>query len=248
MSSSTSLIKLPKFNLSKFPFSKYLYYGSVFFMLKFSYDTINKEIYTKSKKKQLLSLLKELKEKYEINDQSTSTLEIIYYIYFKCLNEVYDNESKKFKTQRRNYLKVNYLYGYVNLCLSYLKEAYPYEEEILKSIADIFDVKLDVVKSIFSREEVDYRKMKGRYFSQRNDIEIPCELDIKKMDEIIQFLHKKFCLCYNKIKEMNQAIKEYKAQLIAEYYAFDCVFFEYDIEYEVIEKCLYQNNLSVIEY
>ena len=131
---------------------------------------------------------------------------------------------------------------------SYLKEAYPYEEEILQSIADIFDVKLDVVKSIFSREEVDYRKMKGRYFSQRNDIEIPCELDIKKMDEIIQFLHKKFCLCYNKIKEMNQAIKEYKAQLIAEYYAFDCVFFEYDIEYEVIEKCLYQNNLSVIEY
>lgn len=249
MSANNALIRKIPFNiLHKIPFSNYLFYGSVFLMLKVSYDYFSKDYYRKTKKRQLIALLQNLKENYSITDQSTSSLEIIYYIYYKCLHEIYENEFRKFKLQRRSYIKVNYIYGYINICLGFLKEIYQYEEEILFLISKVFEIKMDVVKSIFSREEVNYKKMKGRYYSQKTEYEIPCELDIKKMNEIIQFLYKKYLMCYNKVKEINQNLKDQKIQLIAEYYAFDCVFFEYDIEYEVIEKCLYQNNLSVIEY
>ena len=116
MSANNALIRKIPFNiLHKIPFSNYLFYGSVFLMLKVSYDYFSKDYYRKTKKRQLIALLQNLKENYSITDQSTSSLEIIYYIYYKCLHEIYENEFRKFKLQRRSYIKVNYIYGYINI-------------------------------------------------------------------------------------------------------------------------------------
>jgi hypothetical protein len=68
------------------------------------------------------------------------------------------------------------------------------------------------------------------------------------MEYIIQFLFKKFKFYFDKFKKENPDLKENIIQIISENYAFDSVYYEYNgIEYEIIEKYLYQNNLQIIE-
>jgi hypothetical protein len=244
---------LPSFilppSLKSLPYSNLFYYSSLVFMWKLSHNYLSKTYTKLSKQSQLKSILTQLKTQYVIPDQSTSSLEIIYYIYFKCLNEVYEEEIKRFKNSRRFFLKSNRLYDYIKLCKTFTHEMLHKEEEILFLISKVFEIQIDIVHSVFSREEINYKKMKGKFYSQKYEIEIPNELDnIKKIESIVQYMYKHYLFSFNKMKELNLNLKEEEKLLIAEYYAFDSVYFEYEIEYEVIEKCLYQNNLTVIEY
>ncbi|MCQ2819290.1 MAG: hypothetical protein MJ252_18660, partial [archaeon] len=115
------------------------------------------------------------------------------------------------------------------------------------------NIKFDLIQLMFnkldeSEEEIDLRKIKGKYFNTRNDVEIPLFLEGKKLNQVIKYLHNKYLELIQFIKESTLQIKEEKILLVSECYAFDCTYFEYEVEYEVIEKCLYQNNLKVVEY
>jgi hypothetical protein len=62
------------------------------------------------------------------------------------------------------------------------------EEEILFLISKVFEIQIDIVHSVFSREEINYKKMKGKFYSQKYEIEIPNELDnIKKIESYDMF-------------------------------------------------------------
>lgn len=245
-----------------FPFTSYsslFYYGSIFFMYSSSLDHTLQIIAKHKRKNKLKKLLEELKEEFPMKDKSNSSstsinsLEILFFIYFKCLNEVYSEEKKKFIIQRRLFLKEGLTMSYIKTCLNYFKEELEYEEEIFEEISKSFNIKFDLIQLMFnkldeSEEEIDLRKIKGKYFNTRNDVEIPLFLEGKKLNQVIKYLHNKYLELIQFIKESSLQIKEEKILLVSECYAFDCTYFEYEVEYEVIEKCLYQNNLKVVEY
>ena len=243
-----SIIKKTTFLLNYLPYSNWVYYTSVFFLFKYSSDFFYQEYLNRKYKKAIQVILNQLKKEYIIpNDQTIPTLELLYYFYYKCLREVFKIDFIKFRIQRRIYFKGNYIYGYINCCKSFIKQLRQKEEMILHEISDFFQIDIDIVYLIFEKE-VNFRKIKGKYFSSRKDIIIPINLDRKKMEYIIQFLFKKFKLYFDKFKKENPDLKENIIQIISENYAFDSVYYEYNgIEYEIIEKYLYQNNLQIIE-
>jgi hypothetical protein len=82
------------------------------------------------------------------------------------------------------------------------------------------------------------------------DIEVPKDLNFQKIDEITKILKEKMIYYLNKIREFLKNKDEYvndKFQLIAEFMAFDYIFQKYNLEREVIEKSIYQLNLTIVE-
>ena len=243
-----SIIKKTTFLVNYLPYSNWVYYTSVFFLFKYSSDFFYQEYLNRKYKKAIQVILNQLKKEYIIpNDQTIPTLELLYYFYYKCLREVFNIDFIKFRIQRRIYFKGNYIYGYINCCKSFIKQLRQKEEMILQEISDFFQIDIDILYLIFEKE-VNFRKIKGKYFSSRKDIIIPINLDRKKMEYIIQFLFKKFKFYFDKFKKENPDLKENLIQIISENYSFDSVYYEYNgIEYEIIEKFLYQNNLQIVE-
>ena len=243
-----SIIKKTFFFFNILPYSSWIYYSSIIFMLKYSADFLYEDYLNRKHKKQIEKILQKLKEEYIIpRDQTISTLELLYFFYYKCLREVFKIDFVKFRIQRRLYFKGNYIYGYINCCKSFIKQLRQKEEMILHEISDFFQIDIDILYLIFEKE-VNFRKIKGKYFSSRKDIIIPINLDRKKMEYIIQFLFKKFKFYFDKFKKENPDLKENLIQIISENYSFDSVYYEYNgIEYEIIEKFLYQNNLQIVE-
>jgi hypothetical protein len=243
-----SIIKKTSFLVNYLPYSNWFYYTSVFFLFKYSSSFFYHEYLNSKYKKAIQIILKQLKKEYIIqNDQTIPTLELLYFFYYKCLREVFKIDFIKFRIQRRIYFKGNYIYGYINCCKSFIKQLRQKEEMILHEISDFFQIDIDILYLIFEKE-VNFRKIKGKYFSSRKDIIIPINLDRKKMEYIIQFLFKKFKFYFDKFKKENPDLKENLIQIISENYSFDSVYYEYNgIEYEIIEKFLYQNNLQIVE-
>lgn len=244
-----SIIKKTFFFFDILPYSSWIYYSSIIFMLKYSADFLYEDYLNRKHKKQIEKILQKLKEEYIIpRDQTISTLELLYFFYYKCLREVFKIDFIKFRIQRRLYFKGNYIYGYINCCKFFIKQLKEKEEMILNEISNYFKIDFEILHLIFEKEGINYRKIKGNYFSSRKDIIIPNNLDRKNIEYIIQYLFKKYKFYFDKFKKENPDLKENIIQLISENCAFDSIYYEYNgIEYEIIEKYLYQNNLQINE-
>lgn len=234
--------------LKSISFTNYLYYTSIFLIAKASFDAIKKTHIQRSKLTQIKTLLLQEAKKYSFEQMTPESYSVLYYLYIKAYHSVLKNELSAFKISRRKLLKNNRHYYYVKFCQSFHKQMRIFELEILSSISECLNIKYDIMKTIFSKSDVNYKEIKGKYYAEQQGMDLPSDLDIKKMEEIIRNLHSQYLFYYTKMKEMNLNIKEEKLQLISEIYAFDQIYFEYGIESEIIEKCLYQNNLDLVEY
>ncbi len=244
-----SIVQKTSFLVNYLPYSNWFYYTSVFFLFKYSSSFFYHEYLNSKYKKAIQIILKQLKKEYIIqNDQTIPTLELLYFFYYKCLREVFKIDFVKFRIQRRLYFKGNYIYGYINCCKLFIKHLKEKEEMILNEISNYFKIDIEILHLIFEKEGINYRKIKGNYFSSRKDIIIPNNLDRKNIEYIIQYLFKKYKFYFDKFKKENPDLKENIIQLISENCAFDSIYYEYNgIEYEIIEKYLYQNNLQINE-
>lgn len=226
----------------------YFYFTSLFFIAKTSFSVIEKNYKKKQKNSQIKALLLQEAKQYSFEQMIPESYAVLYYLFIKTYYSVFKNELIAFKDYRRTLLKNNRQYQYVQYCQLFHKQMKVFELEILSAMAECFNIKYEIIKTIFSKIDVNYKEIKGKYSAELEGINQPSNLEIKRLEEIIRSLHNHYLNYYGKLKEMNLNFKEEKLQLLSELYSFDQIYFEYGIESEIIEKCLYQNNLDLVEY
>jgi hypothetical protein len=108
--------------------------ASSFYISKSLYDFIKSIKIERKRNKEIKRILES--EKSELGNESNLSKEQIIYLYYKILFTVYNKEYTEFNSSKRKILKGNNILQYIN----YIKQFEIFDEEILKSIYEEFDL------------------------------------------------------------------------------------------------------------
>jgi hypothetical protein len=220
----------------------FLYLGaalSSMFMIKSIVGTISHWFATKGQSREILKVVHNNKDSNSLRHLNQH--ELCYYLYFKVLHCVYKKKLKEYDTLRRK--NFDNLDRYIKIIESHNNEFKFIDENVLQLIYKELDL-----NGSDTEPSIDMAKIKKAYYSNSN-IDVPRDLTIDKLTELIETLHSKAKSYISELKDqgLKEDFSEEKLQSLAETRAFDYVYQTYSIQRDEIEKALVQHNLSLIE-
>lgn len=172
-------------------------------------------------------------------------LEFYYYVYLKCLKSIYEQDINCFETQRRKLFKENNILKYV-IYVEKFYSNFKFKEDYLlkriyKELAFSESLEFDIKFT-----DINTNSINSKYYEDL-ELEVPKDLDLEKMNEIIVALFdqtKENLVKLQNALNLNESTLSENEYLIAEHLAFDYAYFKYNLTETQIRKALINLNLK----
>lgn len=171
-------------------------------------------------------------------------IEFYYYVYFKCLKTIYEKEFQTFDKKKLELFKDNNLLKYINLYEKHLNDFKLKEDHLLKQVFQELCMK-DSVENQIKLSDIDTKMICYKYYEDL-ELEIPSDMSLEKLNEIVVSLFDQTKLHLNKVQNLlsvnDNSLSDHE-YLLAESMAFDYVYLKYNFTENQIRKAIINNNL-----
>lgn len=177
----------------------------------------------------------------------TEKIEFYYYVYFTCLHTIYRAEFEELVIKRRNFLSVKNFDAYYNYTANFLKDMKPKEQYLLRQVYLELGLGSDL-DDHFTSKEVSSSRINGRYY-ENLAIDLPKELTFELTNEVLTLLFDNTKDCLKKILTILKIVDDEeeipeKVYVIAEWMAFDNIFFKYNFNENEVRKAIQHHGLT----